>query len=91
MNKLTVETAKLQNMLAKLNTHRSNLEKRINTHSSAFDRLVKFKPMVKKFNDVEYTFGKKLDEAALLKEGLFKQGGSINRNKINKFLNYAKG
>ena len=21
----------------------------------------------------------------------FKQGGSINRNKINKFLNYAKG
>ena len=22
---------------------------------------------------------------------VFKQGGSINRNKINKFLNYAKG
>ena len=91
MSKLTVETAKLQNMLARLNTHKRNLETRINTHSSAFDRLVKFKPMVRKFNDVDYTFGTKLDEAALLKEGLFKQGGSINRNKINKFLNYAKG
>jgi hypothetical protein len=22
---------------------------------------------------------------------VFKQGGTINRNKINKFLNYAKG
>lgn len=91
MSKLTVETAKLQAMLTRLNTHKSNLETRIKTHSSAFDRLVKFKPMVRKFNDVDYTFGKKLDEATLIKEGLFKQGGSIDRNKINKFLNYAKG
>ncbi len=91
MSNLQIETSKLNDMLNKLNEHKGKLETRINRHSSAFDRLVKFKPMVRKFNDVEYTFGKKLDEAALLKEGLFKQGGSINRNKINKFLNYGKG
>ena len=90
MSNLQIETSKLNDMLNRLNKHKGNLETRINTHSSAFDRLSKFKPMVRKFNDVDYTFGKKLDEAALLKEGLFKQGGSIDRNKINKFLNYAK-
>jgi chromosome segregation ATPase len=91
MTSLQTETAKLQDMLNRLNTHRSNLETRVGTHSRAFDRLVKFKPMVRQFNGKDYVFGTKFTEADLINQGLFKQGGSINRNKINKFLNYAKG
>ena len=91
MTSLQAETAKLQSLLTRLNTHKGNLETRVNTHSRAFDRLVKFKPMVRQFNGKDYTFGTKFTEADLINQGLFKQGGSINRNKINKFLNYAKG
>jgi hypothetical protein len=48
-----------------------------------------FAPVKKTFNGVEYTFDVSPELKSL--DGLFKQGGSINRNKINKFLNYAKG
>lgn len=91
MTTLTAETAKLQQMLNRLNTHKTNLETRVNTHSSAFNRMLNFKPMVKQFNGQNHKFGTELKEVDLLAQGLFKQGGSINRNKINKFLNYAKG
>jgi hypothetical protein len=91
MNVLTVETKKLQRMLKRLNKNKTNLETSSTTHSTAFERLLNFKPMVRQFNGEDYTFGTAQKEADLLAEGLFKQGGSINRNKINKFLNYAKG
>lgn len=91
MNVLTVETKKLQRMLKRLNKNKTNLETSSTTHSTAFERLLNFKPMVRQFNGKDYTFGTAQKEADLLAEGLFKQGGSINRNKINKFLNYAKG
>lgn len=67
------------------------METRVNTHSRAFERLTKFKPMTRSFNNKDYTFGKSMTPQELIDAGLFKQGGSINRNKINKFLNYAKG
>ena len=91
ISKLNVETAKLQRLLDRLNPYKTNLETRIATHSSAFDRLLKFKPVVRQFNGKDYTFGTAQVEADLLNAGLFKQGGSVDRNKINKFLNYAKG
>ena len=91
ISNLTTETAKLQQLLSRLNSHKANLETRVNTHSRAFERLTKFKPITRSFNEKDYTFGKSMTEQELLDAGLFKQGGSINRNKINKFLNYAKG
>ena len=90
MSDLQIETDKLQHMLDRLNPHKANLEKRIETHSKAFERLVAFKPITRQFNGKSYTFGNSLSESDLISQGLFKQGGSINRNKINKFLNYAK-
>lgn len=39
--------------------------------------------------DVTWDLNKILKDAGV--QNAFKQGGSINRNKINKFLNYAKG
>ena len=91
MNDLTVETKKLQRLLKRLNKNKTNLETSSTNHSVAFERLLNFKPMVRQFNGKDYTFGTAQKEADLLAEGLFKQGGSINRNKINKFLTYAKG
>ena len=90
MTTLTVETKKLQRMLKRLNKNKTNLETSSTTHSTAFERLLNFKPVVRQFNGKDYTFGTAQNEADLLAEGLFKQGGSINRNKINKFLNYGK-
>lgn len=90
MSDLQIETDKLQRMLDRLNPHKANLEKRIGTHSKAFERLVAFKPITRQFNGADYTFGNSLSESDLISQGLFKQGGSINRNKINKFLSYAK-
>ena len=91
MNNLQIETAKLNRLLRRLRPHKSNLETRVNTHSTAFNRLKRFKPVKRKFNDVEYTFGQALEESAMLNDGLFKDGGTINKTKITKYLNYAKG
>ena len=86
---LQVELGKLQSMLDKLTGTRTKLDTRISTHSDAYNSIKDFQPIKKKFGDVEHTF----DASPELKnlDGLYKQGGSINRNKINKFLNYAKG
>lgn len=87
---LQIELGKLQTMLDKLTGIKSKLGTRINTHGDAYNAIKDFKPIKKKFNEVEYIFDASKPELKTL-ENLFKQGGSINRNKINKFLNYAKG
>lgn len=86
---LQVEIGKLQAMLNKLTSTKTKLDTRIGTHSESYNAIKDFQPVKKKFGEVEYTF----DVSPELKnlDSLFKQGGSINRNKINKFLNYAKG
>ena len=88
-SRLQVETDKLQKMLDRLGRQKTFVDRRVSTHSDAYNSINNFKPIKKTFNDVEYTF----DVDASLKnlDGLYKQGGSINRNKINKFLNYGKG
>ena len=86
---LQVELGKLQTMLDKLTGTRTKLDTRIGTHSEAYNSIRDFQPIKKKFGDVEYTFDASPELRNL--DGLYKQGGSINRNKINKFLNYAKG
>lgn len=91
MATLQTETAKLNALLNSLNRHKGGLETRMNTHSSYFDKLINFDNYTRSFNGKDYTFGTKLDKQKLIDEGLFKQGGTIDRNKINKFLNYAKG
>lgn len=86
---LQVEMGKLQAMLNKLTGTKTKLDTRIGTHSESYNAIRDFQPVKKKFGEVEYTF----DVSPELKnlDGLYKQGGSINKNKINKFLNYAKG
>jgi hypothetical protein len=86
---LQVELGKLQTMLDKLTGTRTKLDTRIGTHSEAYNSIRDFQPIKKKFGDVEYTFNASPELRNL--DGLYKHGGSINRNKINKFLNYAKG
>lgn len=86
---LQAETARLQALLDNLTRRRAGLDTRATTHSAEYDLIKNFAPVKKKFNDVEYTFDVSPELKSL--DGLFKQGGSINRNKINKFLTYAKG
>ena len=86
---LQVEMGKLQAMLNKLTDTRTKLDTRIGTHSESYNAIRDFQPVKKKFGQVEYTFDASPELRNL--DGLYKQGGSINRNKINKFLNYAKG
>lgn len=90
---LKVATAKLQTMLDTLQKRQTRLGKRIETHSKAYNELLNYGKPEFTFNGekVIITPTAKLDAETLKTEGLFKQGGSINRNKINKFLNYAKG
>lgn len=90
---LNKEIKKLETMLNSWQTRRNSLDTRAKTHSQEFNDLINFKPTKATFNGVDYEFKSpsSLTEADLLAGGLFKQGGSINRNKINKFLNYAKG
>lgn len=88
-SKLQVETAKLQALLDNLTKRRARVNTMATTHSDAYNIIKDFQAIKKQFNGKEYTF----DAAPELKnlDGLFKRGGSINRTKINKFLNYAKG
>ena len=91
-NILNVQRARLQNILNNLTAQKSGLTSRYTTNSADFDALLNNYPKKVKFNDVEYSFGPEtaFTRQGLLDEGLYKQGGSINRNKINKFLNYGK-
>ena len=89
---LSVQRAKLQNLLNNLGTQKITLESQFKTNSKAFNKLLNFKQREIDFNGVKHKFGPEgFKKDDLIAEGLFKQGGSINRNKINKFLNYAKG
>lgn len=89
---LSVQRAKLQNLLNNLGTQKTTLESQFKTNSKAFNELLNFKQREIDFNGVKHKFGPEgFKKDDLIAEGLFKQGGSINRNKINKFLNYAKG
>lgn len=86
---LQIETAKLQVLLDNLNRRRTGLNTRATKHSGEYDLIKNFKGVKKTFNGKEYTFD--VDDPNLKNlDGLFKQGGSINRNKLNKFLNYGK-
>jgi hypothetical protein len=74
--------------LDNLQTRRSGLHTRATTHSTEYNSIKDFKPIKKIFNGDEYTFDVKSELKNL--DNIFKQGGSINRNKLNKFLNYGK-
>lgn len=88
--RLQTETTKLQAMLDRLNRHRTYFNTIAKAgNSNAYKSIRDFKAIKKKFNGTEYTFDVAPDLKKL--DGLYKRGGSINRNKINKFLNYAKG
>lgn len=79
----------LEKELARLLEVRGKVNTRLNTHSDAYKAIKDFKAIKRKFNGTEYTFD--LPDEIKNLEGIYKQGGSINKNKINKFLNYAKG
>ena len=90
---LAVQRNKLQQMLNRLGTQKTNLQSNYTTHSAEYNKLLNMQPTEVTFNGkkIKITPEGSFTEADLLQQGLFKQGGSINRNKINKFLNYAKG
>lgn len=96
LSDLQIEANKLQALLDKLNPSIQKLERRIGTHSPSFTRRLNMHPVTRsKFGkdavtkDV-YTVGKSVTEQDLLNAGWYKQGGSIDITKLNKFLNYAK-
>ena len=91
--KLNKDFKQLRDKILFTERYHQLLEQRIQTPSKAFDDLLNFQQRTARFNDVEYKFGpeKPFDKQALMDEGLFKHGGQINRNKLNKFLNYGKG
>ena len=88
-NQLQVELSKLQDLLGRLTTGERVLRNRTTTHSDAYNRLANFKSIKRAWNDIELEFKPK--EGSFDLDKLYKEGGTINRNKINKFLNYAKG
>lgn len=90
---LKADLQKLRETIARRQRQNTHLEKRVNTHSQEFNDLLAYPVRKETFNGTEYEFkptGLTLTKQGLIDAGLFKQGGSINRNKINKFLNYAK-
>ena len=87
-SQLQIETQKLKDLLNKLNRRRTGINRRATTHSTEYDLIKNFKPIEETFNGDVYKFDVKSELKNL--DGLFKQGGSINRNKLNKFLNYGK-
>jgi len=93
ISKVNVQRAKLQNLLNRLSSRQSILSTSYTSNSPEFDALVNYRPKEVSFNGNIYKFGPEtpFTREKLLEEGLYKQGGSINKNKINKFLNYAKG
>ena len=88
-SELQVELSKLKDLLGRLTTGEQVLRNRTTTHSDAYNRLANFKSIKRTWNDIELEFKPK--EGSFDLDKLYKEGGTINRNKINKFLNYAKG
>lgn len=81
---------KLQNLLDNLNKAKANRVKFTTTHSPEFEKLTKLDSEEITFNKIKHKFEKAYKAEDLINDGYFKQGGSINRNKLNKFLNYGK-
>lgn len=92
ISKLNIQRAKLQNLLNRLNSRQNVLSNSYTSNSSEFNALINYRPKEISFNGNTYKFGPEtpFTRESLLDEGMFKQGGSINRNKLNKFLNYGK-
>lgn len=92
-SQLETETAKLETLLQQLQSRETRLNKRIGMVNPNIDVLLNPKETTFKFNGKVQKLKptKTFTKESLATEGIFKQGGSINRNKINKFLNYAKG
>lgn len=90
---LTSEKEKLDLMLQRLRKKSSGLNRRVSMENPYLDDLLNPKEVTITFNGENYTLKptNKFTKEDLTKEGIFKQGGSIDRNKINKFLSYAKG
>lgn len=93
ISEVNIQRAKLQNLLNRLGSRQSTLSNNYTSNSPEFDALVNYRPKEISFNGKTYKFGPEtpFTREKLLEEGLYKQGGSINLNKINKFLKYAKG
>ena len=88
-SKLQVEVDKLAKRLDDLTKRRGRVPTRdFDTHSDAYNQLSNFPERTITFNGKEYILTP--TQGLLDLTGLYKQGGPINRNKINKFLNYAK-
>lgn len=92
LSEVNVQRARLQDLLNRLGSRQSTLSTSYTSNSPEFDALVNYHPKEVSFNGNTYKFGPEtpFTREKLLEEGLYKQGGSINRNKINKFLSYAK-
>ena len=92
-SKLSVQRNKLAALLNRLNAEKSNLSSNYKTNSPEFNKLTSLGEIEITFNGKKYKISptKSTKKEDLLSDGLYKQGGSINKNKINKFLNYAKG
>lgn len=89
-SKLQVEVDKLAKRLDDLTKRRGKVPTRdFDIHSDAYNQLSNFPERTITFNGKEYILTP--TQGLLDLTGLYKQGGPINRNKINKFLNYAKG
>lgn len=90
---LTTEKNKLEAMLQRLQRKQSGLNRRVSMENPYLSDLLNPSEVTITFNGENYKLKptSKFTKEDLTKEGIFKQGGSINRNKINKFLNYAKG
>lgn len=86
---LEKERTRLERLLRRLRRKNTTYDNIINSeHSEEFNKIKDFQAIKKKFNDKEYTFD--VSEEFKNLDNLFKSGGTINRNKINKFLNYGK-
>lgn len=90
---LAIQRTKLQDLLSRLGTRKTTLASSYTTNSPEFEALINFTPREVSFNGKPYKFGPEtaFTREALINEGMYKEGGSINKNKINKFLTYAKG
>ena len=90
---LSIQRTKLQDLLSRLGTRKTTLASSYTTNSPEFEALINFTPREVSFNGKPYKFGSEtaFTREALINEGMYKEGGSINKNKINKFLTYAKG
>ena len=93
ISEVNVQRARLQDLLNRLGSRQSTLSNNYTSNSSEFDALVNYRPKEVSFNNKTYKFGPEtpITKEKLIEEGLYKQGGSIDKNKINKFLKYAKG